>query len=485
MPRLGTCLLSARRYEAGMHDGQRPAHVLSSLLAMAADALAVFFALHFALWMRFHSGMFSPDPVPPAAELLRLKILAVAVFVVVFQRLGLYRRPHQGRLEDKIIRILRACAISFVLYFAAEAALRLDPEFSRLALLIGCISVPVLVLLERWILFRIELHQARHAPVENRVLILGTDSTALRLRKAIEGDPFLRSRVVGYLTPDPQLPWDPGIPEDLRLGTRDRIPQCFTELQITHLVLSDVGLDRNRLLDLVLTCEQHYVSFFLVPDLFRVLTSDLRMSQLAGIPVMGLGEWPLDRLGARILKRLFDLGFSCAALLVTSPVLLLAALAIKLTSKGPVFYTQERCGEKGRTFRILKLRTMREDAEASGPGWTTPDDPRRTPVGAFLRRWNIDELPQFLNVLAGHMSVVGPRPERPVYVEQFKDEIERYMRRHLHKPGITGWAQVNGLRGDTSIRERITFDLFYLENWSLGLDLKIIIKTLSTNQNAY
>jgi exopolysaccharide biosynthesis polyprenyl glycosylphosphotransferase len=193
----------------------------------------------------------------------------------------------------------------------------------------------------------------------------------------------------------------------------------------------------------------------------------------------------LDQAGARILKRLFDIGFSLAALLATAPILILAAIAVKCTSKGPVLYKQERCGEKGKRFQMIKLRTMVAEAEKEGPGWTTPDDPRRTPVGGFLRKWNIDELPQFWNVLLGHMSVVGPRPERPHYVEQFKEEIERYMRRHVHKPGITGWAQVHGLRGDTSIEERITYDLFYLENWSPGLDIKIILKTLASRENAY
>jgi exopolysaccharide biosynthesis polyprenyl glycosylphosphotransferase len=232
-------------------------------------------------------------------------------------------------------------------------------------------------------------------------------------------------------------------------------------------------------------CEQSYIDFHLVPDLFRILTSDLEVRHLEGIPIMGLGQWPLDQAGARMVKRLFDIAFSFSALVLTAPVLLLAALAVKFSSPGPILYRQERCGEKGRSFQMLKLRTMIADAEQNGPGWTTPDDPRRTRVGGLLRKWNIDELPQFWNVLAGHMSVVGPRPERPHYVEQFKNEIERYMRRHVHKPGITGWAQVHGLRGDTSIEERITYDLFYLENWSLGLDIKIILKTLATRENAY
>lgn len=471
-----------------MHDRQTPAHVVSSLVAVLLDAVAVWVALRLALWLRFSDVVFSfenPKGVPTTEELDRLLILGVAVFVLVFRQLGLYRRPHRGRLEDKIPRILRAIFISFVLYLAAEAALRIDPEFSRIALAMGGVTVPVFVLLERWIVFRIELHYARHSDIINHVLIVGTDTTALRLKRAMESDPFLQSRVTGFLRTQGNKPWPDPIPENLRLGEAEEVEKLLESGNITHLMLSELGLDRDLLLRVTMLCEQRYVQLLLVPDVFRVLTGDVQMQQIAGIPVMGMGHWPLDRLGARMFKRGFDICFSLAALLFTAPIILLSSLAIKLTSPGPVFFLQERCGEKGKCFHIFKLRTMVVDAEAQGPGWTTPEDPRRTRVGTFLRKWNIDELPQFLNVLLGQMSVVGPRPERPVYVEQFKDEIERYMRRHIYKPGITGWAQVHGLRGDTSIEERITFDLFYLEHWSPGLDLKIILKTLASNKNAY
>ena len=472
-----------------MHSRQSFAHLISSLVAVAADALAIFLGLKLALWIRFSemfAGISRASSVPEPSDMLEQKLLAMAVFLLVFQRLGLYQRPHQGRLEDKIPRILRAILISMVLYFAAEAATRLDPEFSRWALFIGLFTVTVFVLLERWIIFRIELHRARHAEVANKVLVIGTDETTLRLVRAIEGDPFLRSRVAGYVLPGAERDWPEEVPASLRLGRMGpQLTQWVEELGIHQLVLSDTDLDRDVLMEVLLLCEQRYLHFSLVPDLFRMLTGGVQMQQFGGVQVMGLQEWPLDRMGARMLKRTFDIVFSLVALLLTSPVLLLAALAVKVTSPGPVFYLQERCGEKGTCFQMIKLRTMRADAESTGPGWTRPDDPRRTPVGGFLRKWNLDELPQFLNVLAGHMSVVGPRPERPVYVERFKDDIDRYMRRHNHKPGITGWAQVHGFRGDTSIRERLRFDLFYLENWSIGLDIKIIIKTLVSRENAY
>lgn len=471
-----------------MQSRQTSEHLLSSLLAVTTDALAVFLGLQLSMWLRFHSGLFAIDQtkgMPSPSDRFRLVLIATAVFIIVFQNLKLFHRPHQGRFEDTIPRLIRAILISFVLYFSLEAALRLEPEFSRLALLLALGTVTFLVTLERYLLYRIELHQARHAPIDNRVLVVGTDPEMRKLAAGIERDKFQRSRIEGFIRAHPNKEWPDSISPELRLGDLDQVLTILKERRATHLVLSDRDILPEERMNLVKYCEQHYISFHLVPDLFRMLTSDLQVRHIDGIPVMGLGQWPLDRVGPRFIKRVFDIGFSVCALLLVSPILLLAALAIKATSKGPVFYRQTRCGKMGCTFEMIKLRTMRENAEAAGPGWTTPDDPRRTRVGGFLRKWNIDELPQFWNVLTGDMSVVGPRPERPVYVEQFKEEIQKYMRRHVHKPGITGWAQVHGLRGDTSIEDRIKLDLFYLENWSPGLDLKIVLKTLLTRENAY
>jgi exopolysaccharide biosynthesis polyprenyl glycosylphosphotransferase len=189
-----------------------------------------------------------------------------------------------------------------------------------------------------------------------------------------------------------------------------------------------------------------------------------------------------------VAKRAFDILFSLLAILLTSPLMLATALAVRLTSRGPVLYRQERMGMDGRTFPILKFRTMRVDAEHSGAMMACPGDTRRTPIGTFLRKYSLDELPQFFNVLLGDMSLVGPRPERPVFIEEFKRQIPRYHLRHKVKAGITGWAQINGLRGQTSIQKRIEYDLYYIENWSLLMDLKILVRTALggfLSKNAY
>jgi len=219
------------------------------------------------------------------------------------------------------------------------------------------------------------------------------------------------------------------------------------------------------------------------------MASEVSIGDLGGLPLLNIRDVALQ--GWKLaLKRGMDIVLSVMGLIVISPFLLLVALLVKLESAGSVFYTQERMGLDARPFKILKFRSMRQDAESDGPGWTQKDDPRRTRLGSIMRRFELDELPQLINILIGDMSFVGPRAERPVYVEQFRQSIPRYMDRHREKAGLTGWAQVNGLRGDTSIAERTKYDLWYIENWSLWLDLKIIIRSVvqalvGTNKNAY
>jgi Undecaprenyl-phosphate glucose phosphotransferase len=216
----------------------------------------------------------------------------------------------------------------------------------------------------------------------------------------------------------------------------------------------------------------------LVPDLAWAFTLNAGVEDFDGMPVVLVTETPGQGWNA-VLKRAFDLALSAFGLLLLWPLMAAVALWVRLDSPGPILYAQERMGMNGRCFRMLKFRTMRMDAEADGPGWSKPDDPRRTGAGELLRRLSLDELPQLWNVLVGHMSLVGPRPERPMYVEQFREKIPRYMLRHHVKAGLTGWAQVNGLRGDTPLDKRITYDLYYIRHWSLLFDLRILLLTVA------
>ena len=461
--------------------------VMCSSVAIVADALAIFGGILLAAWIRFDTGwipMFH-DAFPPRSLYVYGAGVAALLFLFIFQSLGLYVRPQTGLFGDIIPRLVRATGWGILLATALAFVIRTDPPFSRIVAGISFLTVMVLITLERYILFRIELHFAKHRGIVNRVIILGTDSVAARIKLALKHEPRLRSRVIAFLRTNDAAP-DPAIPAELIKGRLDELENFVSRGEVDQVVLADTSLPHERVAAIILSCERGLVSFMLVPDLYSVLTTKVHVENVGDIPLIGFSKWPLDYFWNRFAKRAEDIAGSLIGLILSVPVLVMAAPMIKLTSCGPIFYRQERCGEGGTRFFIYKLRTMREAAESeTGPVWATESDPRRTKIGAFLRRHNLDELPQFWNVLTGDMSLVGPRPERPHFVEQFKEDISRYMWRHVSKPGMTGWAQVNGLRGNTDIRERIKYDLYYLENWSLAFDFKILMKTFFTRKNAY
>ncbi len=459
--------------------------------AVATDIATFFGAFLLATWIRFDSGLLAvPFGREPRlyAEYGRAAVVFALLLTWIFARLHLYARPQPGRFEDKIPRLVRACGlgtlVAIVLAFAVRNYYR---EFSAGVLALSFPTVLFCVLVERYLLFRLELHYARHSPPIHKVLLIGVGDVAARLRRGLTRDRKLRTEVVGFLRSHAGEPVHDSIPPSAALGSVDDLKDVVRrDPQITQVVLTGSFLDHARIVEIILFCERNLVHFSMVPDLFQTLTGSMNVQSVDEIPLLGIGDWPLDQFWNRLLKRAQDVALGWIGLIGSAPIIAVAALAIKRSSPGPVFFRQERCGENGRVFTLYKLRTMPVDAEAeTGPVWAAPNDTRRTRVGAWLREWNLDELPQFWNVLKGDMSVVGPRPERPHFVEKFKSDIGRYMWRHVSKPGMTGWAQVNGLRGDTGIEERVKYDLFYLEHWSLSLDFKILVKTLLTRENAY
>ena len=229
-------------------------------------------------------------------------------------------------------------------------------------------------------------------------------------------------------------------------------------------------------MEIAAVCESHRVAVWMLPDHFQLMVSMVGEEQLAGLPLMAVNDVRLKGV-SRLTKRIVDILVATTLLVVLSGPLLLVAIAVWLDSRGEIFFVQERMGHDGRRFPMIKFRSMRSDAEMGGNRWTVKDDPRVTTMGKFLRRFSIDELPQLMNVLKGEMSLVGPRPERPEYVARFGNEYPRFLERYREKAGMSGWAQINGLRGDVSISERILYDLYYVENWSLGLDLRILLRT--------
>lgn len=464
--------------------------VLASCVAAIGDAIAVFSGFMLATWLRFDSGLIPlfHDSPPPNVYFIYAKaaIPGAILFIFIFQFLALYVRPQIGAFSDKIPRLIRAVGLGILISAALAFAIRTEPPFSRITVLISFITIGLCVFIERYLLFHLELLLARRRSKVNHIVIIGTNSIAARLRYALQNEPRLGSRVIGFFRTSPDVEINSAVSAEMVKGGIDDVKDFIKNNRVDQLILTDMAIGTNRMIELIMLCEQALVTFNLVPDLLHILTGSVDMQAIDDIPLLGVSRWPLDDFWNRLTKRIEDIVGATIGLAVFAPFMLVLAVLIKRNSPGPVFFRQERCGEGGKRFQLVKFRTMYVNAEAgTGPVWTVKNDPRCTEIGAFLRRFNFDELPQLWNVIRDEMSLVGPRPERPFFVEQFKEDINRYMWRHVSKPGITGWAQVNGLRGNTDIGERIKYDLYYLEHWSLAFDFKILLKTFLSRQNAY
>ncbi|OGV65749.1 MAG: undecaprenyl-phosphate glucose phosphotransferase [Lentisphaerae bacterium RIFOXYA12_FULL_48_11] len=463
--------------------------VITSMWAVITDAIAIYAGFMLATWIRFDSGWIPVrfgEPVNLYEIYCKGALVATVLCLIVFKILGLFVRPQMGSFANKIPRLVRATGIgilaTIVLAFAVRNRIF---DYSSGVLIISFMTVALLLVILRYIMFRVEWNASRHSRDTNQILIIGTDSVAAHLQRTLKKEVMLRAKVAGFLRTNASEPDKEIQPEQIK-GKIEDIEALIDKHPVDQIILTDSGLGHKRIVDLIMLCDRNLITFNMVPDLFRIITSSMDMQSLNDIPLLGMSKWPLDLFWNRTLKRAEDVAGAIVGLIIATPVIGIASIFIKSSSPGPAFYRQERCGENGKVFNLYKLRTMPVDAEKeSGPVWTVENDPRRTKIGTFLRQYNLDELPQLWNVLTGEMSLVGPRPERPHFVEKFKEDVGRYMWRHVSKPGMTGWAQVNGLRGNTSIEERIKYDLYYLENWSLALDFKIILRTVFARENAY
>ena len=461
-------------------------------VAVVADCAAAFAAVYAAVFLRFRSGWFPipfGTPVFLYAGYWKVALTAAVFAYAALRSLRLYKRPQRGTFHARVPRLVRGAVEVTGALLVALALLRnfLETDFSAGVVLLFAVSFSVLLVAERAVLFRLEIRSARRALPTNRVLMVGTDSTAARLARCFAADPRLRVRVSGFLRTRPEETPDPGIDPSNVLGDATDFRTVLDRLpDIVQVIVTNPAGDAHLLYDMASECERRMLRFNVVPDLFRMLTSSVEVETIDDVPLLGLRRSPLDKLGNRLAKRAEDVVGALFGLILAAPVILVLALLVRRESKGPAFFRQTRCGYGNRPFTIYKLRSMRNDAEAeTGAVFAAEDDPRRTRIGAFMRSHNLDELPQFWNVLKGDMSLVGPRPERPEFVAEFSRQIQHYMRRHVCRPGITGWAQVHGLRGNTSIEDRLHADLWYLENWSLALDFKILLRTLFAVRNAY
>jgi len=460
---------------------------------LLCDILGILVAYFYAYFFRFYGYIIPVDPlkgIPPLSSYLAVFPLFLGLHLLIFYFQGFYRtRLKRPQIDDSllvmlntVLTVLVVMAVLNYLYAYSQGAaplFRMTFKISHGFLAVYFISVVVLVSFLRYqIYFFMKRRFARGLNLQN-ILIVGAGEMGRTLAQKLRAYKDLGFIVKGFLddnlAPGQKVQVDGGVEV---LGKISDLDEILSRGGISEVYVALDLKNYSQILETLKVVHKHIVNVRLIPDLFQLLTLKADIQDLDGVPVISIDDVSLRGFN-RVLKRAVDIVVSFLSLVLLSPLLLLVAVLIKLTSRGPVFYLQERMGLDGRSFTMVKFRTMVCDAEKeTGPVMCRPDDPRITRFGRFLRKYSLDELPQLINVLKGEMSLVGPRPERPSFVREFADRIPKYMLRHKVKSGITGWAQVHGLRQDTSIEKRLEYDFFYIQNWSLGLDLKIIWMTL-------
>jgi Undecaprenyl-phosphate glucose phosphotransferase len=443
-------------------------------------------ALAYFISAEIHFGFnifLSRTPTPGLPSYWGLLFLTTVVWAIAGEEASLWNVQQLYAPGQKTRRLLEVLAFTYVVVMAVGFLYR-AASYSRIVIILSACSLFVLATATR-VGFRVylELLRKNHDKAV-KILLVGTDRFARRVATSLQHGEVLPCRIVGYVRlPDQEVAVEGPVYE------LDQIPAFSNGHSIDDII---IALPPERIRDvpnITPSLEKLCVPTRVVIDLGETVGLRNRLIDLGGIRMLDLQPTLAESGSYLFQKRVLDIVFSVLFLLVTLPITIPIAIAIKLSSRGPIFFVQERVGLNGRVFRMFKFRTMRVGTrEECDTRWTSPNDPRRTAAGVFLRKTNFDEIPQFLNVILGDMSVVGPRPERPHFVERFLDQFERYNSRHTFKVGITGWAQVNGWRGDTSIAKRVEYDLYYLRNWSLTFDLQIIIMTclrVFNGKNAY
>ena len=459
-------------------------------LSFAGDVLAVIVGLRFAFSLRFDTAMRRLGH--PASEPMTLWdyhghffFLTVTMMIVLFY-FGLYSSGRPPRLRKVYAILLTSCGVWYLGNLGLSFELNTRPIISRIFL--TCAFPCTLLALMCWHrIFDWFLNtRAVAAMLQRRILFVGWSDQSHRLVEHIDADPKHPYQVVGCVpSPSGRLDRDPAGSVRM-LGDYPDLTNLLAKNAIDLVMVADLNPTRGALLELVNNCEKEMVHLQVIPSCFQVLLSGLHLETTSGVPVLGISRLPLDSPWNQLLKRAVDIIGGVVGLILSAPLIAIFGSIVYAESPGPIFYRQTRLGRDGTKFQIVKIRSMRLDAEAGGVvGWSKKVDPRRLRIGSLMRSLNIDEVPQFWNVIKGEMSLVGPRPERPELIEMFKEQIPHYNARHGIKPGITGWAQVNGFRGDTDLVERIKCDLFYMENWNLLLEFQILLMTFFKRTNAH
>ena len=458
-------------------------------LLVLLDALVIT-ATYWLAWFLWLSGMVrenDPDTGILSVQVYLIAFLAIVPeYLILYNRFDLYSSKRTAKTVYEIFNIIKANTIGLLAVMVVLFAINI-PDFSRgmVGVFYG-INIVAESLMRKSVRYGLRSMRKKGYNVKH-ILLVGYSRAGEEYINKIKANPEWGYEVCGIL--DDHVPVG-AVYKGVRVtGEIDSLPAILKENQLDEIGITLSLADYERLESIVNTCEKTGVHTKFIPDYNSVIPSRPYLEDLDGLAVVNIRRVPLGNMANMLMKRIVDIIGALFAIVLSSPFMLAAAIGVKLTSRGPLIFKQERVGLHNKSFQMYKFRSMEVQNDADEKkGWTTKNDPRVTKVGRILRSTSIDELPQLFNVLKGDMSLIGPRPERPLFVEKFKEEIPRYMIKHQVRPGITGWAQVNGYRGDTSIRKRIEYDLFYIENWTMSMDIKIMFLTIFKgfiNKNAY
>lgn len=451
------------------------------------DIFVILLSLLLAYFVRFRTTIFGPlgGSLPFMHYFIFTIMAIIPTYLLLYYFFGLYKPfRNKSSIFSGADDIVKSAIMAFIILVAILFIIR-QPDFSRIMLLLLSLFCMIFTISERALVvyflrfMRINNHNLKH------MLIIGDNELAFNFAHKIKSKTYLGYNIAGFLGRKEHVGKD--IEGTKFIGTFDDLPKILKVNKFDRVVIAIPLKYYNHLNEIVEACEDEGIKAEIVPDYYKYLPARPSVDMLDDLPIINIRYVPLDDAFNKFKKVISDYFVAIVAIVITSPIMLVTAIAIKIESPGPIIFKQERIGYNGKPFMMYKFRSMKvQDEKEEQSQWTTEDDPRKTKVGTFIRRMSIDELPQFFNVLKREMSVVGPRPERPYFVDKFKKTIPKYMVKHQVRPGLTGLAQVNGYRGNTSIRKRIEYDIRYVEDWNLYLDIQIMFLTVfRRNHNAY
>ncbi len=441
---------------------------LLNRINILSDAVIIYLMIPVSFWVRFtlQKGFVNVT----LQEYLILGLFYTVAQIALFYAFGLYRPYRHTRLRRELARLLLACLLGFALLISWMSLRHMD-DYSRQMLIIFFLLSFFFLALKRFLLRQMLWRLRARGFNLKHVVLIGSGSLAKAYLEKIQTELNMGYHPLGYIA---EKEGDLDIPY---LGGYNTLEKVLEEKKPDEVISAVDPLEFSHTPEIVDACEKTGCKLSAIPIYAEYMTSSQQIDDLDGIPLLTMRRLPLENLGNAFIKRTADIILSALILIVFSPVMLICAIGVKLSSPGPVIFAQKRIGRNKEPFMMYKFRSMRVNT-TQDTAWTGNEDSRKTAFGSFIRKYSLDEFPQFWNVLKGDMSLVGPRPEIPYFVDQFKEKVPRYMLKHLVRPGITGWAQVNDLRGDTSIPERIKHDIYYIEHWSIWFDLKILFLTV-------